>query len=95
VHGFDDLAAIDSRQVERRDDEVGVPELSLDHVQRHTLARHFHRVGVAERVWRKAAAHSGTDHKEPANFSVDDPQASTIGSNKDSNHQRRWHDPFK
>jgi hypothetical protein len=36
-------------------------ELALDDDQRHALARHLHGVGVAELVWREAAAHTGRD----------------------------------
>jgi hypothetical protein len=35
---MDDLCVFDAAQVERRDGEVGVAELSLDDEQRHALA---------------------------------------------------------
>src|SRR5205809_268628 len=43
----DDLGVVDPLQINRGHTEVGMPELSLDHVQRHALARHLDRVRVA------------------------------------------------
>jgi hypothetical protein len=36
---------------------VGVPELSLDHIQGHALARHLDSVRMSELVRRESAAH--------------------------------------
>jgi hypothetical protein len=47
VDRVDDLGVVDALQIDRRDAEVGVSELALDHVQGDTLARHFDRVRVA------------------------------------------------
>lgn len=44
----DDLGAVDPPQIDRRDAEIGVPELALDDNQRHALVRHLHRVRVTE-----------------------------------------------
>src|SRR5215204_3019567 len=43
------------------DAEIGVTKLALDHIQRHSLARHLHRVGVAEPVRREARPYPGID----------------------------------
>jgi hypothetical protein len=47
------------------DPEVGVPELALDHVQRHALARHLDRVRVTQLVRREPAAHTGLHGSTP------------------------------
>jgi len=48
MHGLDDLGVVDAAQVSRGDREVCVPELSLDHDERDPLARHLHRMRVAQ-----------------------------------------------
>jgi len=65
VDRLDDLAGVDSLQVDGGNAEVGVAQLALDHIQRHALARHLHRVGVAELVRREATAHPGPDGEAP------------------------------
>lgn len=59
VDGVDDLGIVDSLQVDRRDPEVGVPELALDDVQWHALAPHLDGVGVTQLVRREAAPDGG------------------------------------
>jgi hypothetical protein len=53
VDGVDDLGAVDPLQLDRRDPEVGVPKLSLDHHQRDPLVSHLDRVGVPPLVRRE------------------------------------------
>jgi hypothetical protein len=55
VDGVDDLRAVDALQVNRRDPEVGVPELALDDDQRDALMSHLDGVSVSELVRREAA----------------------------------------
>lgn len=54
VDGVDDLAAIDALEVDAGDAEVGVPELALDHYERHAFVRHLDCVSMpqlgAERI---------------------------------------------
>src|SRR3954453_20873873 len=50
----DDLLGVDPLQVDRGRAEVRVPELALDDVERHALAREVERVGVPELVRGKA-----------------------------------------
>jgi hypothetical protein len=50
VDGLDDLDAVDPAQISGRDREVGMPELSLDHDQRDSLAGHLDRVRMPELV---------------------------------------------
>ena len=59
VHGVDDLGVVDSLEVDRRDPQVGVPELALDHHQRDTLVSHLDSMCVSELVGRKSAPHPG------------------------------------
>jgi hypothetical protein len=59
VDGADDLAAVDALEVDARDTEVGVPELALDHDQRHAVVRHLNRMSVPELVWREPAPYPG------------------------------------
>jgi hypothetical protein len=54
VDGVDDLSAVDSLQVDRRDTEMGMPELALDDHQRYAFVRHLDSVGVPELVRREA-----------------------------------------
>ena len=61
MDGADDLAAVDALQVDAGDAEVGVPELALDHDERHTFVRHLDRVGVSELVRREAPSDAGSD----------------------------------
>jgi predicted ATPase len=81
AHGRDDLLWVDPLQIDRRRAEVGVPELALDDVQRHALAR----MRVTQLVGRKAApdpgaggepaelqADRGTRPRSPARGAVDD-----------------------
>lgn len=41
MNDIDDLVAVDPLKVDRRDSEIGVAELALDHVQRDALSCHF------------------------------------------------------
>jgi hypothetical protein len=50
--------------------QVGVAELTLDHVERHTLAGELDGVGVAQLVRRKAAPDTRLD-REPAELHAD------------------------
>jgi len=59
MHGVNDLGVVDAAEIDRGDGEIGVPELTLDNQQRDALARHLYRVGVAQLVWGKPAAHPG------------------------------------
>ena len=61
MDGFDDLGVVDALQVDRRDAEVVVAELALDHDQRHAFARQLDGVRVPELVRREASAHAGRD----------------------------------
>jgi len=58
VDGVDDLAAVDSLEVDARNAEVGVPELALDHDERDTFARHLNRVSVPHLVRGESPTHS-------------------------------------
>ncbi|MEA2243700.1 MAG: hypothetical protein QOD24_3256, partial [Solirubrobacteraceae bacterium] len=42
-----------------------MPELALDHVQRHALSGHLDRVRVTELMRRKAPPHTGTPRGTP------------------------------
>jgi hypothetical protein len=48
VDGADDLAAIDSLEVDTGDAEVGVSELALDDDERDAFVRHLDRMSVPE-----------------------------------------------
>jgi hypothetical protein len=50
VNGMNDLGVVNPAQVHRGDREVGVAQLALDHEQRDPLARHLHRVSMAQLV---------------------------------------------
>jgi hypothetical protein len=61
VDGVHDLGVIDATQVHGRDPEVGMPELSLDDDQRHTLARHLDGVSMPELMRGQPPTHTGRD----------------------------------
>jgi len=46
VDRLNDLRGVDPLQIDRRDPEVGVSELALDHDQRYALVRHLDSVGM-------------------------------------------------
>jgi hypothetical protein len=46
VDRVDDLGVVDALEVDRRDAEVGVSELALDHDQRDAFVSHLDRVSV-------------------------------------------------
>jgi len=48
VDRIDDLGAIDPAQINRRDPEIGMPQLPLDDHDRDPLARHLDRVSMPE-----------------------------------------------
>jgi len=48
MNGADRLGVVYPLQVDGSHSEVGVPELSLDHVERHALLRHLDGVRVAQ-----------------------------------------------
>ncbi len=81
----DDLLGVDPLEVDRGRAEVDVPELALDDVQRHSLARELDRMGMASLVRReptpypgpggetaKLAAHRSTRPRPAARRPVDD-----------------------
>jgi hypothetical protein len=49
VGGVDDLGVVDAAETQRGNGKVRVPELTLNHEHRDTLARHLHRVRVMQR----------------------------------------------
>jgi hypothetical protein len=57
VHCLDDLAGVDSLQVDRRDPEVRMPELPLDNRQRDPLVGHLDRMSVPQLVGREPPRH--------------------------------------
>jgi hypothetical protein len=65
----DDLACIDSLEVDRGDPEVGMPELALDDRQRDPLVRHLDRVSMSELVRRKPPPHPSVGG-EPAKLTT-------------------------
>jgi hypothetical protein len=58
VDSVDDFGVVDSSQVGGGDSEVCVPELALDHDQRHSFSGHFNCMGVPELMWREATPDS-------------------------------------
>jgi hypothetical protein len=56
---LDDLGAVDPAQVSGCDREVGIPELSLDNDQRHTLVSHLDRMRMPQLVRREPAPNTG------------------------------------
>jgi hypothetical protein len=65
VDGVDDLGVVDALQIDRRDAEVRVRELSLDNRERHAFSRHLNGVGVTHLVWSEPSAHTG-ERRDPA-----------------------------
>ena len=59
VDGVDDLAGIDSLETNRRDPEMGMPELPLDDRQRDPFVGHFDGVSMPQLVWREPPSHTG------------------------------------
>ncbi len=57
VDGVDDLGVVDALEVDRRDAEVAVTKLALDHDQRDAFACHLDGVGVSELVRSEAPAY--------------------------------------
>jgi hypothetical protein len=57
VDRVDDLAGVDSLQVDRRDPEMGMPELPLNNRQRDPFVRHLDRMSMPELVRRKPPPH--------------------------------------
>ena len=60
----DDLACVDSLEINRRDAEVGMPELPLDNRQRDPFVRHLDRVSMTQLVRRESPPHTGL-RREP------------------------------
>jgi hypothetical protein len=58
VDGADDLAAVDALQIDARDAEIGVSELSLDYDEWDTFVRHLDCVGVSQLVRREPPSHA-------------------------------------
>jgi hypothetical protein len=54
MHGADDLAAVDSLEVDAGDAQVGVSELALDHDEGDAFVRHLDRVRVPELMRRES-----------------------------------------
>jgi hypothetical protein len=50
MNGVDDLGVIDPPQIHGGDPEIRVPELTLDHDQRHAFTRHLDRVRMPQLV---------------------------------------------
>jgi hypothetical protein len=65
VDHVDDLACVDSLEVDRRDPEVCMPELPLDNRQRDPFVRHFDGVGVPQLVRREPPPHTGPHGESP------------------------------
>lgn len=57
MHSVDDLAGVDSLQVDARDAEVGMPELPLNNRQRDPFVRHLDRMSMPQLVRRKPPPH--------------------------------------
>ena len=57
--GLGDLAAVDALRIGRRDAEVAVSRLALDHHRWNAFARHLGRVSVPELVRREPVPHPG------------------------------------
>jgi hypothetical protein len=68
MNGVDDLAVIDSLQVDRGDPEVRVAELPLDHVERHAFSSHLNSVRVPKLMRREATTHAGSDRELAKGF---------------------------
>jgi hypothetical protein len=47
-------------EIDRRDPQVAVSELALDHDQRHAFVGHLDGMGVAELVRREPSPHTGS-----------------------------------
>ena len=58
MNGVDDLAVIDSLQIDRGNPEARVAELPLDYVERHAFASHIDSVGVPKLMRREATPHA-------------------------------------
>jgi hypothetical protein len=58
MDGLDDLGVVDALQVDRRDAEVAVAKLALDHDQRHALARELDGMRVPELMRREPPPHT-------------------------------------
>ena len=65
VDGGDDLLRVDALEVDAGGAEVGMPELALDDVGRHALARQLERVRVAQLVRREPVPDTGADGDPP------------------------------
>ena len=59
MDGVDDLGAIDALQVNRRDPEMGMPQLALDNDQRDALVSHLDGVSVAKLMRREPTTDAG------------------------------------
>jgi hypothetical protein len=64
-----DLSRVDALQVNRRDPEVGMPELPLDDRQRDPFVCHLDRMSMPELVRRKPPPHSSLG-REPAKLTT-------------------------
>jgi hypothetical protein len=58
MDGADDLAAVDTLEIDARDAEVGVSELAL-YDDECAFVRHLDRVSVPELVGREPMSHAG------------------------------------
>src|ERR1700729_857674 len=58
VNCVNDLACVDSLEINRRDAEVRMPELPLDNRQRDPFVRHLDRVRMTQLVRREPTPHS-------------------------------------
>jgi hypothetical protein len=68
MNGVDDLAVIDSLQIDRGNPEIRVAELPLDHVERHAFSSHLNSVRVPKLMRREATTHAGSDRELAGGF---------------------------
>jgi hypothetical protein len=59
VDGSDDLGVVDALAINRRDAEVGMPQLALDDIERHPFVGELDGVGVAQLVGREPPPYPG------------------------------------
>ena len=63
MNGVDDLAVIDSLQIDRGNPEARVAELPLDHVERHAFSSHLSSVRMPKLMRHEATTHAGSDRE--------------------------------
>jgi len=65
MNGRDDLLGVDALQVDACRAEIGMPQLSLDDVERHALAGKLKRMRMTELVRCEPAPHPRADGELP------------------------------